>query len=147
MKYFVMILTFISFSAYGGPLGIGAMIGSPTGLSGKYKLDDNKALDGGLGLSLGRHSRVNLHSDYLFHNNDALYFDDKHPLDLYYGMGGRMKFDDDIVLGVRLPIGLVYEVESEGSADVFGEIAPVVDFIGKVGLDLHLAIGARYYFR
>jgi hypothetical protein len=146
MKYIGIFLALLSLNVVAGDLGIGAMIGSPTGLSAKYKLGDGKAIDGGFGMTLGRNSKANIHSDYLFHTNDALYFDDKHPLDLYYGMGGRMKFDDDIVLGVRLPLGLLYEVEKEG-ADVFGEIAPVVDFIGKVGLDLHLAIGARYYFR
>lgn len=147
MKYFALLTLFVASSAFAsGPLGIGAMIGSPTGLSGKYKLGDGKALDGGFGLTLGNRSKANLHSDYLFHSPGALYFNDQYPLDLYYGMGGRMKFDDDIILGVRLPVGLVYELEAEG-ADVFGEIAPVVDFIGKVGVDLHLAIGARYYFR
>lgn len=147
MKYFACLLLLLSTSAFAGPLGIGAMIGSPTGLSGKYKLGDGKALDGAFGLTLGKNSKANLHSDYLFHSPNALYFNDQHPLDLYYGMGGRMKFDDDIILGVRLPVGLLYEVENQGEADVFGEIAPVVDFIGKVGLDLHLAIGARYYFK
>jgi len=147
MKYLAILLSLVSFAASAGPLGIGAMIGSPTGLSAKYKLGDEKALDGGFGLTLGKNSKANLHSDYLFHSSNALYFNDQHPLDLYYGMGGRMKFDDDIILGVRLPVGLLYEVENEGNADVFGEIAPIVDFIGKVGVDLHIAIGARYYFR
>jgi len=147
MKYLAILLSLVSFAASAGPLGIGAMIGSPTGLSAKYKLGDEKALDGGFGLTRGKNCTANLHSDYLFHSSNALYFNDQHPLDLYYGMGGRMKFDDDIILGVRLPVGLLYEVENEGNADVFGEIAPIVDFIGKVGVDLHIAIGARYYFR
>lgn len=146
MKLLVLLAFFVTTSALAQPLGIGAMIGSPTGLSGKYWLNESHAIDGGLGLSLGSKARMSLHSDYLFHKEGALIFKDDHPLDLYYGIGGRMKFADDIRLGVRLPVGVVYNFEGR-TADMFGEIAPIVDFLGRVGADLHLAVGARYYFK
>jgi hypothetical protein len=56
-----------------------------------------------------------------------------------------MEFADEIQLGLRLPIGVAHRFENNTS-DVFGEIAPIVDFIGRTGLDVHLAVGARYYF-
>lgn len=139
----LVVLSTSSFAA--GDLGIGAMVGNPTGLSGKYWLADGKAVDGGMALSLGKKTNFSLHSDYLFQSDGALVFQDTHPLDVYYGIGGRMEFGDDIELGVRLPVGVAHRFENE-SADVFGEVAPIVDFIGRTGLELHLVVGARYYF-
>src|SRR6476469_2137279 len=123
-----------------GELGIGAIVGSQTGLSAKYWLGEKTAVDGAMAFALGRHSQFSMHSDYLFHSDGALVFQDTHPLDVFYGIGGRMQFSDDIQLGVRLPIGIAHRFENN-RADMFGEVAPIVDFIGRTGLDLHLAIG------
>ena len=57
-----------------------------------------------------------------------------------------MEFGNDIELGVRIPLGVAHRFK-ESPADVFAEVAPIVDLISKVGLELHLAIGARYYFK
>jgi hypothetical protein len=126
-------------------LGIGAMIGNPTGINAKYWLNEKNAIDGGAAFSLGHNSNFNLHSDYLFHKFGELIFQDKHQLDVFFGIGGRMEFDDEIELGVRLPIGVAHMFENE-NADIFGEVAPIVDFIGRTGLEISLAVGARYYF-
>lgn len=134
-----------SLFAQEGKKGIGLMLGNPTGLNGKYWLENNRAIDGGLALSFGKHSDVSIHSDYLLHNDAAFYLNDVHPLDLYYGIGGRMEFGDDIELGVRVPVGLLHNLKDQ-QADVFGEIAPIFDILGRVGLEMHLAVGARYYF-
>lgn len=147
MRYFLILVTFLfSLSAMAaGELGIGAMIGNPTGINGKYWLTKSTAVDGGMAFSIGGHSRFTLHSDYLFHKDGALVFNDEHPLDVYYGIGGRMKFADDIQLGVRLPFGVAHMFENN-RADVFGELAPIVDFIGRTGLEISFAVGGRYYF-
>lgn len=147
MKNLLIVLCLLcSFSAFAQEkLGLGVMIGNPTGLNAKKWLSDNRAVDGGLAWSFGKHSNLSLHSDYLFHKEDAFYLNEKHPLDFFYGVGGRMEFADDIELGVRIPVGLVFNVE-EQPADIFAEAAPIVDFIGKTGFELHLAVGARYYF-
>lgn len=147
MKALILVALLIFSSAVfaQGKMGIGAMIGNPTGLNGKYWLSETNAVDAGLGFSVGNKTRFQLHSDYLFHSNGELVFNDKHSLDLFYGIGGRMEFDDDIELGLRLPVGLAHRLENE-QADIFAEIAPILDFIGRVGVELSLAIGARYYF-
>jgi hypothetical protein len=148
MKFILvaLIVAFTSASVFAaGELGVGAMLGNPTGLNAKYWLGESTAVDGGMAFSLARHSQFSMHSDYLFHSEGALVFQDQHPLDVYYGVGGRMQFADEIQLGLRLPIGVAHRFENNTS-DVFGEIAPIVDFIGRTGLDVHLAVGARYYF-
>lgn len=128
-----------------GKKGVGLMLGNPTGLNGKYWLENNRAVDGGLAFSFGKHTDLSIHSDYLLHNDAAFYLNDVHPLDLYYGIGGRMEFGDDIELGVRVPVGLVHNLKDQ-PADLFGEIAPIIDILGRVGLEMHFAVGARYYF-
>jgi hypothetical protein len=148
MKAFLFAILFVTINAMAteGDMGLGAMLGNPTGLSAKYWLDDNKAIDGGAGFSFGNDSDFSLHSDFLLHSEGALVMNDKHPLDVYFGLGGRVKFADDIQVGARVPIGLAYKTENNGS-DMFFEVAPVIDFISRVGVDLNVLIGARYYFR
>lgn len=139
------LLVLLSLPAWSNRKGVGISIGNPTGLNGKYWLDNNAAVDGGLAYSFGKHSDLSLHSDYLLHKEGALFFNDVHPLDLYYGLGGRMEFADDVEIGVRIPVGLSHTIEN-GTADMFFEVAPIVDLITKTGLELHLLFGARYYF-
>lgn len=141
----VLLLTTSTLLAASGDMGIGFMLGNPTGLNGKYWLNDQHAVDGGLALSLGKHTNLSLHSDYLLHNDAAFYLNDVYPLDLYYGLGGRMEFGDDLEIGVRIPVGLAHRM-NEKNADIFAEIAPIIDFIGRTGVEMHFGIGGRYYF-
>lgn len=146
MKSIVTILLLLcSLSSWANQKGLGISVGNPTGLNGKYWLDSSKAVDAGMAWSFGKHTDFSLHSDYLLHKDAAFYFNDIHPLDFYYGIGGRMEFSDDIELGVRVPLGLTHRFEQE-SADVFAEVAPIVDLVSKTGLEIHLLFGARYYF-
>lgn len=149
MKNIILLITLVLFAsnlyARQGQMGVGLMIGNPTGISGKYWLDDNKAIDAGLGASFGNHTDFSIHSDYLLHKENQFYFNEVYALDLYYGIGGRMEFADEIELGARVPVGIVHEIK-EKSADVFAEVAPVLDFIGREGVELNLALGTRYYF-
>lgn len=146
MKYVVIIcFLFMGPSAWANEKGLGISIGNPTGLNGKYWLNSDRAVDAGLAWSLGKKQEVSIHSDYLLHKEGAFYFNDIHPLDFYYGVGGRMEFADEIELGVRVPLGIAHRFEAE-SADVFAEVAPIIDLIGRTGLELHLIFGGRYYF-
>ncbi len=147
MKLFALLLLFSSFSVFAleNKLGAGMMIGNPTGANAKYWLDNDRAVDGGIGLSFGRKTELSVHSDYLFHKKAVLFYNDVHPLDLYYGVGGRLEFSDGLEMGVRLPVGLTHFIE-ERNADVFAEVAPIIDIISKVGVEFHFAVGARYYF-
>lgn len=148
MKYLsILALILVTSTAFAaaGEKGVGFMLGNPTGLNGKMWLDDEHAVDGGFALSLGKHTNLSIHSDYLFQNDSAFFLNDVHALDLYYGLGGRMEFGEDLEIGVRVPVGLAHRMK-DPNADVFAEVAPILDFIGRTGLELSFAIGARYYF-
>ena len=66
---FILLCSLPVFANSEGDLGIGAMIGNPVGVSAKYWLGGTKAVDGGLGFSIGSsHTNLSLHSDFLLHN-------------------------------------------------------------------------------
>lgn len=147
MKILIFLLC-ISFSnmTWAQKTGAGVMLGNPTGIIAKHWLSESTAVDAAAGMSFGKHSNFSMHSDFLWHSEGALFLNDVHPLDLYYGLGGRMEFADDIELGLRLPIGLVHRQENQLS-DMFLEVAPILDFITTTGVEVHLLFGARYYFQ
>ncbi|MEZ4368439.1 MAG: hypothetical protein R2939_19495 [Kofleriaceae bacterium] len=136
--------------------GLGLMLGAPTGLSGKYFLDGDRALDFGVGAIRYYRKRdgLHLHLDYLFHPV-TLVKTEPFWLPLYLGVGGRVfDFDDDVdddglALGVRAPIGIAFDFNNV-PLDAFFELAVVVDFFvdyrDRVNADLNGAIGLRYYF-
>lgn len=136
-----------------GQIGLGVIIGSPTGLSFKTFTSETNAFDAGLAWSVGHYDAVNIHADYLWHHFDVFEGIDRGQLPVYYGIGGRLVFaddhphrgDDNAVLGVRIPAGINYLFE-EAPIGVFLELAPVVNIIPSSDLDLDGAIGARFYF-
>lgn len=125
--------------------GLGVMLGSPTGISGKYWTDNDNAIDFGVGFRLGRHSGFNLHADYLYHISDALQTTERIPF--YYGFGLKIfsKSDNENGMGVRGVAGLVW-LPKEGPFDIFFEIAPVFELFPDTQLGLDASLGARYYF-
>jgi hypothetical protein len=139
--------------AQGGSFGLGIIIGSPTGLSGKVYLDRQNAIDFALGAAFVGGRGLHAHVDYLWHPvmlaDDAAFF-----LPLYFGVGARVldhgrgrDDDDDTHLGVRVPLGILFDFKRV-PMDVFAEIALVVDVINDHDdlIDLNAGIGARYYF-
>lgn len=139
--------------------GLGIMLGAPTGLSGKYFLGPDRALDFGVGFINYYRGRdgLHLHMDYLFHPV-SLVSVPEFELPLYFGIGGRFfSFDDNdnddvdnFAFGVRAPIGVSFDL-TRTPIDIFFELALVIDFFSgyrdNVGVDLNGAIGFRYYFQ
>jgi hypothetical protein len=140
--------------------GLGIMFGSPTGLSGKYFLGADTALDFGLGV-YGRGYRgdgygrgIHLHADFLWHPVN-LVSTAPFELPLYLGIGGRLwdhnrrrDYDDHIHLGVRAPIGIAFDFNNV-PLDIFVEFALVFDLLiddDHGYLDVNGAFGIRYWF-
>lgn len=144
------------FSANKG-FGLGVMVGAPTGLTGKYFLGRDTALDFGVGV-VGRyryHDALHAHGDLLWHPA-VLASIPAFMLPLYFGVGVRLlqhdRFRDDYDshthIGVRAPIGLAMDF-NRVPLDVFFELALVFDVLTDDAhgyVDLNAAIGVRYYF-
>ena len=126
--------------AQGDSVGLGLMLGSPTGFNAKAWLSRHVAIDGGFGWTIENDPELQVHSDVLWHNFRA--FGPRLPL--YYGLGGRLEFEGSNRFGIRVPIGLAYFLRIP--ADIFVEIVPVINVAPKIGLDINGGLGARFFF-
>ena len=132
-------------------LGVGVSLFGPTGLSLKYMLHSEAAIDAAAGWSS---EDIDLHTDYLFQHNH-LVVEKGWSLNLHYGIGGRVLIgrggdqrNDDkkhgTNLGVRLPLGLDVTM-GKLNVELFGELALIVDFIKETNASLDIALGVRAY--
>lgn len=125
-------------------VGVGVIVGEPTGLSLKSWTGGNNAFDVGLAWSLDRDA-VHVHADYLWHNFNLFDEIDEGSLPLYYGIGGRVILDDDdAVVGARVPVGLNYLFE-DAPIGLFLEVAPIINLAPDTELDVDGGVGIRFY--
>ena len=154
-KLSLLVVAFIFFdslpaTAQPKGLGLGVIIGEPTGISFKKWVNKNQAVDGAVAWSFGDEDAFHLHLDYLFHNRRLIQID-RNSIPFYYGIGGRVKFGEDAAGGnettvsVRIPVGLTYEFEKT-PIELFLEFVPMLDLIPSTEFRLAGGIGARYYF-
>lgn len=140
--------------------GIGIMAGDPTGLNAKYWLSGDRALT--FGLAWGPWGRnLHLHGDYTIQNVDLVNEGDVR-LDLYYGLGVRMRswsgrerywrngrwYEDgtgSVGLGMRIPVGMAMTVDGL-PLNFFLEVVPTLELVPATYLDIDLALGVRYWF-
>jgi len=138
-------------------VGIGVILGEPTGISVKKWLSNEHAIDAAAAWSFSENDSFQLHADYLFHDYGILRAGDiGGRLPLYVGVGARLKFqndddkngrnDDDALFGIRIPFGISYVI-AKAPVDMFAEIVPILDLAPDTELDINAAIGARFYFR
>lgn len=148
-KYILTIISFIIlFSSpnysQNKKIGAGIIVGEPTGLSFKYWLTEKTALDAGLAWSFVDENAFQIQADYLIHNFNLIKVS-KGKLPFYFGIGGRLKFSNDVILGVRVPLGLAY-IFSDEPIDIFLEIVPILDLLPQTDFTISAAIGGRYFF-
>jgi len=125
--------------------GLGIILGSPTGLSAKLWLSKTTAFDGAAAWSFGREGRFQIHGDYLWHNFNLIKVEEG-SFPLYYGLGFRVNFGDEVEAGVRFPIGLEY-IFPRTPFDIFIEVVPILRVIDKTDFEIDGAIGARFFFK
>jgi len=126
-------------------LGIGFMVGEPTGLSLKSWTGGGNAFDIGLAWSLGRYDAINIHADYLWHNYEVFSEADAGTLPLYYGIGGRVVFaENDAVIGARVPVGINYLFD-DAPIGLFLEVAPIFNIAPSTDFDVDGGVGVRFY--
>ena len=148
-------------SQYGqGSLGVGVMVGSPTGLSLKKYLTEKHAFDAALGFGYGG---IHVHADYLFEQQDFMGSSEAR-LGWFIGIGGKFasernrgryynrRYDEDerreqhLHAGLRVPIGLELRFQDIAPLEFFFEIAPGFEIVEYPGPTLDAAIGTRFYF-
>jgi len=148
-------LVFVSSLAFvlaGGPpsaaqdrgAGLGIVLGEPTGLSIKSWTGRTTAFDVAVAWSLGRDGSLHIHADHLIHDFD-LFKTRRGRLPVYYGIGGRIRFEDKTRVGVRLPVGMCYIFEN-APFDIFVELGPVFDVVPRTEVTVAGFLGFRYYF-
>jgi len=143
MKYRLQILVVflvISMSAtYAqGKFGIGVILGEPTGLSAKLYTGSSTAFDFAAAWSFKGDGNLLLQADYVWHSSLT------GELAFYYGIGGRVIFQNDPRVGARIPIGLDYRFSS-APVDIFAELVPILDLIPSTNFNLGGGIGVRFW--
>lgn len=152
MKKIFLVLTFLVIIISDGfsqqkEFGLGIILGSPSGFSGKYWMTEFNAIDFGMGYSFsGKSNATNFHADYLWHNYNVIKVEAKVPL--YYGVGARIKIRQNSAsrFGVRGVLGVTY-FPSEIPIDLFFEVVPVFNIVPSTELDIEAGLGFRYYFK
>jgi hypothetical protein len=139
-----------SFGESNHSIGLGIILGEPTGLSFKLWSSQTMAWDAGAAWSFVNGRYFQIHGDFLLHNFN-LFKVDTGRMSLYYGVGARLKFGSndttgsDTTLSLRVPIGISYEFDKT-PVELFLEIVPMLDLIPSTEVQMAGAIGFRYYF-
>ena len=134
-------------------VGIGFIVGEPTGLDAKFFLNNENALEFGLAWSLSGQNELHLQGDYLWHRYDLIELNNGDEMPLFFGIGARFVSteddpgdnNDEDIFGIRFPVGLAY-MFTNYPFDIFAEIVPILDFTPDSDFDLEGAIGARFWF-
>jgi hypothetical protein len=135
-------------------VGIGLIVGSPTGLSLEARLGGRTSFDFALGIdAFDDDENFYVHFDYLvmpaiLGSGGAV------DVPLYLGVGGVIwdrggDFGDDLHLGVRVPFGLAFAFR-RAPLQIFAELAIRVLFYSEIDddndADVTGALGFRVYF-
>ena len=144
MVLFVL-LTLSTVQAQSSGVGLGLIVGEPTGISFKYWTGSTTAFDAALAWSFIDEGAFHIHGDYIFHNMRLISVPEG-TLPFYYGIGARLKTSHDSRFGVRVPLGLAYLFQN-APVDIFLEIVPILDLTPKTDFSINAAIGARYFFK
>jgi hypothetical protein len=138
----ILLLSVVNAQSKG--IGLGIIVGEPTGISFKYWTGSTTAIDAALAWSFVDGGAFHIHGDYIFHNMRLISVPEG-ILPFYYGIGARLKTSHDLRFGVRVPLGLAYLFQNT-PVDIFLEIVPILDLTPKTDFSINAAIGARYFF-
>ena len=125
-------------------IGLGIILGEPTGVSFKNWVGRREALDVAVAWSFEGEGAIHIHADYLFHNF-RLFHIEKGDLVLYYGIGARVKTVHKTQVGIRIPLGLSYLFEKD-PIEIFFELGPIMNLTPKTLFRMTTGVGVRYYF-
>ncbi len=130
----------------GGDFGAGLVLGTPTGLTAEYFVDQSNAVRAGVGLDVLDEQTFYLHLDW----RGVLWaIADRRTvrLPLYVGLGGFLAATDLDVFGLRAPLGFGVDF-SRAPVQLFFELTPQLAITNDDWLDPRLgaAFGLQVYF-
>jgi len=147
LSFLLLLLTLIfslnSFAEEKG-VGLGVILGEPTGLSFKAWMQSRTAIDLVVAWSLEGKDTLHFHGDYLYHDFDFIKVE-KGKFCVYYGLGARIKSDKKARFGTRIPLGISYMLE-KAPLDIFFELGPILDLTPSTEFEMSGGVGLRYYF-
>jgi hypothetical protein len=150
MKKLIIILVVLAFlspcsaAAQDSGIGLGVILGEPTGVSLKSWVGRREAFDIAVAWSFEGEGAIHIHADYLMHNF-RLFRIEKGDLVFCYGIGARVKTEDKTQIGVRFPFGLSYLFEKD-PLEIFFELGPIMNLSPKTRFRMTTCVGIRYYF-
>ena len=136
----ILFLTLLMPAALFAEIGIGIVVGEPTGLTFKK---DNLVI--GIGWSFASaDDRIDATIDWWLVEDNLTEI-----LDWYIGAGAKVRLNlnqntDTFNIGLRIPVGIQWWPAKE--LEVFGEIAPGLLLFPATDFDVSAGIGLRYYF-
>lgn len=147
MKLLWLFLVFTPLAMAQDKTGVGAILGTPTGISVNHYLDQTHSIDGALDYRIA--GKLRFHGSYLWHKPRSLKLLGQ-VTGWYYGAGARFRTvdndgDDEIRLGARGSAGILWDFPKV-RCDIFAEAALVLNVVPGTSGDGDIAIGARYYF-
>ncbi len=134
----------------GGDFGLGACLGTPSGVTGKLWLGSENAVQFSFGGGWGQFKDIAATADFVVHFRPINVEGDDFSLPLYAGGGVKTDVNwsipgGQLLLGPRVVLGGTVLVPTL-PVDLFLEIAPTVYVYEFFGWSMDGAIGARYYF-
>lgn len=132
-------------SASSGDFGLGFVLGEPSGITGKYWVGSETAIDFGVAFSLNNYFLI--YADYLFHFPGAFGASTKFASHLtpYLGLGARVVTGTSAGIGARLPLGIEFKPERV-PLGIFIEVVPGLSLLPGTATFVQGGIGVRYYF-
>jgi len=127
------------------PFGVGIIVGSPTGISFRYVLNETNGIDVGLAWSVRKNEYLQINGSYIWSNNAYLQKNYDLPIGFHYGAGAKMVLGDITQLGIRGIIG-VFHVFSRPLVDLLFELEPGITLIPATSFDIDAILGARIFF-
>lgn len=124
------------------PLGAGVVLGVPFGVTGKYWLDANRAVQSAVGAFDGDFTWT---ADFLYHLDDVLPKGRDGRLPIYGGAGLRLREASSRFFGFRFMLGISF-FAARHPLEIFAEAGPVLRVAPTARGTADGAAGVRYYF-
>jgi hypothetical protein len=128
-----------------GEIGLGIVLGEPSGAVGQFFMTNNSLLDVTVAWSFREELNFMTAVDYQIYNNIG---DAPREWSWYYGAGGYFAFPKhhDGILGVRVPLGIAYSFP-HSKVDAWVEVDPGLRLIPDTDADLMGGIGVTFWIK